>query len=257
MMIEQTIEKLVELRLHGMVKALRQWQDHRGQPLEPEDLVALLADAEWILRENNKLSTRLRTAKFKFKDACLENIRYHAGRGFTKANITPLASSRWVAMRQSILLTGATGSGKSWMACALGNKACRDGYSVVYRRTSLLLDELNAARAEGNYALALQRLARVDALILDDFCMKPLGAAGRSDLLEVLEDRYNTKATVIASQLDPSQWHVAIGDATFADSICDRLVHGAHRLNLEGESIRKLMAEERAKQAATLEQQDN
>lgn len=244
MLIEQTMEKLAGLRLHGMGKALRQWQEHRGEQLAPEDVVALLADAEWVHRENSKLSKRLSNAKFKFKDACLEDIRYRTGRGFTKSNITPLASSRWAAARQNVLLTGATGAGKTWLACALGNKACRDGYTVLYKRTTLLLDELHAARAEGNFATVLQRLAKTQVLILDDFCMKPLGAAGRSDLLEVLEDRYNTTATVIASQLEPDKWHVAIGDATFADSICDRLVHGAHRLALQGDSLRKLMAEE-------------
>lgn len=244
MLIEQTLEKLVSMRLHGMSNALRQWHDGpKDTQLEPGDLVGLLADAEWTQRENNKLTARLRKAKFKFKNACLEDIFYRPGRGLTKATVKQLASSRWVAMYKTIILDGPTGVGKSYIACALGQKACRDGYGTLYKRTTRLFDELAQARADGTYTLALRHLSKTPVLILDDFCMHALAPAERRDLLEVLEDRYGSTATVIASQLEPDQWHAAIGDETIADSICDRLVHGAHRLKLRGDSIRKVLAE--------------
>lgn len=243
MLIEQTIEKLTSLRLSGMVKALRQWMDTRStDQLAPDELIGVLADAEWVHRENGKLSSRLRNARFRFKDACVENIIYRPGRGITKQGINQLVSSRWVASHKTLILTGATGGGKSWLACALGQKACRDGYSVLYKRSPLLLEEMAQARADGTYTLLLRRLTRADVLILDDFCMQPLTATARSDLFEVLEDRYGNAATIIASQREPDQWHTAIADATFSDSICDRLVHGAHRIKLGGESIRKVLA---------------
>lgn len=239
MLIEQTLEKLTALQLHGMVGALRQWQAHlSGQPLAPADLVGLLADAEWIHRENRKLTARLKAAKLKLP-ACVEDINYRHPRGLTKAALLDLSTSRWVAAHQTVILTGPTGLGKSYLACALAHKACRDGYTVAYRRVSRLFDELAQARADGTYLTALRRLAKVQALVLDDFGLEPLGPAERKVLLEILEDRYSLGATIITSQLDPDDWHPVIGDETVADAICDRLVHGAHRLKLTGESLRK------------------
>lgn len=227
-----------------MANALRQWHGvARDTQLDPEDLVGLLADAEWIHRENNKLTARLRKAKFKFKSACLEEIMYRPGRGLTKKTVNKLASSRWVATHKTIILSGATGVGKSYIACALGQKACRDGFGTIYKRTTRLFDELAQAKADGTYALILRRLAKTPLLILDDFCMQPLSPSERRDLLEVLEDRYGSAATIVASQLDPDHWHAAIGDETIADSICDRLVHGAERISLGGDSMRKLLAD--------------
>jgi DNA replication protein DnaC len=244
MLLEQTFEKLAGLRLHGMTKALRQWQEGpRDMQLEPADLVGLLADAEWTHRENNKLTSRLRKAKFKFKDACIEDILYRPGRGLMKTTINELSSSTWVTKRKTIILTGPTGAGKSYLACALGQKACRDGFSVLYKRNSRLFDELTQARADGTYASCLRGLLKAAVLILDDFCMQPLTPKERRDLIDVLEDRTNVCSTVISSQLEPEQWHAAIGDETTADSICDRLVHGAHRIKLGGESIRKVLAD--------------
>lgn len=242
MLLEPTLDILTKLQLHGMVAALRQWQ---AQPprdvLAPLDLVGLLADAEWLSRENRKLTTRLKAAKLKLT-ACVEDIDYRHPRGLSKTLVQELSASRWVAAHQSVVITGPTGVGKSYVACALAHKACRDGFTVAYRRVSRLYDELAQARADGTYLTALRRLAKVQLLVLDDFGLEPLGAAERKGLLEILEDRYNVTATLVTSQLDPTDWHAVIGDATVGDAICDRLVHGAHRLTLRGESLRKAKA---------------
>lgn len=241
MLLEQTIEKLVSMRLLGMASALRQWlESPRDAQLAPEDLLGILADAEWIWRENAKLTQRLRKAKFKETSACIEDIDYGYARGLAKTEINALASSRWVATHRNVILTGPTGVGKSYIACALGNKACRDGYSVVFKRASRLYDELAQARVDGTLPLVLKRLAKTDVLILDDFGSHALSAAERRHLIEVLEDRYGISSTVVTTQLEPDQWHAAIGDETVADGVCDRLVHNAHRLKLRGESVRKL-----------------
>jgi DNA replication protein DnaC len=239
MLIEQTLDKLTGLQLHGMVSALRQWRAQPPTaPLAPADLVGLLADAEWIARENRKLTARLKHAKLRLA-ACVEDIDYAPARGLPKALLLDLSTSRWVALHQAVVITGPTGVGKSYLACALAHKACRDGYTVAYRRMSRLFDELAQARADGTYLHVLRRLAKVQLLILDDFGLEPLGAAERKALLEVLEDRYAVTATLLTSQLAPADWHAVIGEETVADAICDRLVHTAHRLTLTGDSLRK------------------
>jgi DNA replication protein DnaC len=244
MFLEPIIDKLRELRLHGMLQQVEQLQQHPGTAqIDAMDMFGMLVDAEQTYRENNKLAARLRRAAFKYKNAALEDVIYRPGRGFAKTRITELMSSRWVATHKNVLLIGATGAGKSWLACALGNKACRDGYTVLYKRTTRLLEELAAERAIGKYAAALKVLARAEVLILDDFCMMKMTASERRDLHEILEERYGQASTVVSSQLEPGQWHTAIDDATFSDSICDRLAHGAHRLNMQGESMRKVLAE--------------
>jgi DNA replication protein DnaC len=238
-LIEQTLEKLNAMKLIGMAGALRQWLDQpKDKTLTPADVVGLLADAEWIYRDNRKLQTRLKNAKLK-QAACIEDIDYAHPRGLSKAVLLDLASSLWVQNHQNVILTGPTGVGKSWIACALGQKACRDGFSVIYRRSTRLFDELAQARADGSYPHVLRRLAKAQLLIIDDFAIEPLGAQQRRDLLEVVEDRHKLASTIITSQLEPEMWHAAIGDATIADAICDRVVHAAHRIKLGGESIRK------------------
>lgn len=190
-------------------------------------------------RENRKLQLRLAAARFKLQ-ACVEDIDFGHPRGLAKSVMLELATSRWVQQRQNIILTGHTGLGKSYLACALGQKACRDGFAVVYRRAPRLFDELALARADGTHATLLKRFAKAQVLILDDFGLEVLTAQARKDLLELLDDRYQVSSTIVTSQLEPKDWHAVIGDPTLADAICDRLVHNAHRLKLSAsESIRK------------------
>ena len=243
MLQQQTVERLIAMKLPGMAEALRDWLARPRDPTLPAaDLVGLLADAEWISRENKKLTGRLRQASFKQTTASVEDVDYRYARGLQKAKLTELSSSRWVESHQNIIITGPTGIGKSYLACALGNKACRDGYVVIYRRVTRLFDELAQARGDGTHHLLLRRLAKANLLILDDFGLQPLVAEERKELIEVLEDRYGVSSTIVTSQVDPAGWHAVIGDATLADSICDRLVHNAHRLRLTGESMRKIMS---------------
>lgn len=239
MLVEQTMEKLVSMKLGGMAEALRQWLERpKDRDISPADLVGILVDAEWIARENKKLTTRLRNARFR-QQACVEDVDYAQARGLAKAAMLELATCRWITAHQNVILTGPTGVGKSYLACALGQKACRESFTVAYRRTSRLLDELAQARADGTHADLLRRLAKTQVLILDDFGLEVLGAGQRRDLLEVLDDRYGSSSTILTSQLEPSGWHAVIGDPTIADAVCDRLVHNAHRIKLTGESGRK------------------
>jgi DNA replication protein DnaC len=239
MLIEQTIEKLGAMKLKGMVDALEQWR-RRGnkKDVDPEELVGLLVDAEWISRENRRLTRRLQEARFPVA-ATLEDVDYQHPRGLQKAKILDLASSRWVAAHQNVIFTGPTGIGKTYLPCALGNKACRDGYRVLYYRTTRLFTELYRARADGSYPRLLQRIAKAQVLIIDDLGAAPLEPSERRDLREVLEDRYGATSTIITSQIDSKHWHSFIGDATMADGICDRLIHNAHSFKLAGESLRK------------------
>ena len=238
MLLEQTIEKLSAMKFRGMVAALEEWQ-HNGakQNLDPADLVGLLTDAEWTARENRRLTQRRRQARFPMA-ATVEEIDYRHPRGLQKSKMLDLISCRWIAAHQNLIITGSTGLGKTWLPCALGEKACREGYKVFYSRAPRLFGDLYLAKADGTYPRVLQKLAKFELLIIDDLG-SPLDAKERRDLREILEDRYEVSSTIVTSQLEPKHWHSFIGDETLADAICDRLVHNAHRLKLSGESIRK------------------
>lgn len=240
MLNEPTTEKLQTLRLNAMLAA---WQEQGRQSesaqLGFDERFALLVEAEWLHRENQRLARNLREAKLRLSQATLEDLDYSTRRELDRAQIRQLATCRWVNEHHSVLICGATGTGKTFVACALAHQACRHGYRVLYRRTSRLFDELTLARADGTYARLLSRLARTDVLVIDDFALAPLEPQQRQDLLEILEDRHGIRSTIVASQLPAQKWHAYIDDPTLADAICDRLLHNAHRLVLKGPSRRK------------------
>lgn len=240
MLRSPTIEQLHALKLTALAAAwTAQQQDAAIQALGFDERLGLLVEAEWIARENARRTRRLQAAKLKLSQACLEAIDYPAYRHLDKALVRQLATGRWIAEHQQVLITGATGTGKTFLACALAHQACRQGYRALYWRVSRLFHAVTMARADGTYTRLLAQLARVDVLLLDDFGLTPLQEADRRDLLELLEDRYGTRATIVTSQVPPAHWHELIGEPTLADAICDRLLHNAHRLVLQGPSRRK------------------
>jgi DNA replication protein DnaC len=240
MLTAPTLEQLHALKLAAMAAA---WTEQQHQAdmtaLAFDERFGLLIEAEWRARENQRLTRALQEAKLKLSQACLEAIDYPARRELDKAVIRQLATCRWVEEHHNVILVGATGVGKSFLACALAHQACRKGYRAGYRRASRLFHELALARADGTYVRLLAKLARLDVLIVDDWGLAPVQDPERRDLLEILEDRYGTRSTIITSQLPPAQWHDYLGEATLADAICDRLLHNAHRLVLKGPSRRK------------------
>lgn len=238
MLIEQTKEKLSAMKFHGMLAALEGFEERGDGEIEPADLLGLLVDAEFTARENRRLTNRRRQARFAMT-ATVEEIDYRHSRGLVKSKMLELVSCRWIAAHQNVIISGPTGIGKTYLPCALGEKACREGYRVLYTRAPRLFGELYQARADGSYPRMLQKLAKVQLLIIDDLGGSSLDGSERRDLREILEDRYSVSATIITSQLDPKDWHSFIGDETMADAICDRLVHNAHRFKLKGESMRK------------------
>jgi len=240
MLTSQTLEQLQALKLPAMAQAwTAQQQETELSALSFDERLALLVDAEWRARENKRLTRALQEAKLKLPHACVEAIDYPARRELDKALIRQLASCRWVEEHQQVLICGATGVGKTFLACALANQTCRKGYRARYWRASRLYHACALARADGTYIRLLAQLARVDVLVLDDWGLVPLGEAERRDVLEILEDRSGTRSTIVTSQLPPAQWHDYVGDPTLADAICDRLLHNAHRIVLKGPSRRK------------------
>lgn len=243
MLNQQTIEKLHLMRMRGMADAFTQQQeDPQNNQLSFEERFGLLVDRQWNWRQNRALERRLRDARLQ-GPACVEDIDYRVVRGLDKAVVRSLIQdSDWVRRHQHIFLVGATGLGKTYLARAFGQKACRDGFTAYFATAAQLFRELELARADGSYAKKLRALGQVDVLIVDEWAMAPLADAERRAFLEICDERYQTRATLLTSQLPVAKWHGQIGDPTVADSIMDRLVHAAHRLDLEGESIRKLRA---------------
>lgn len=240
MLREPTMDKLVAMRLIGMADGLQaQEQDPATRELSFLERFALLVDQQWNWRQNQALARRLAAAKLR-DNACIEDIDYRTARGLDKTVIRALTQeSAWVRNHEQVFVLGPTGVGKSFVACALAQKACRDGYSALYTRASALFRDLTIARADGSLRNLLAKLSRIDVLVIDDWAMAPLNEHERGDVWEICEDRYQRRSTVLTSQLPVSRWHEQIGDPTVADGILDRLVHNAHRIEMRGESMRK------------------
>ena len=239
MMHHPTLDKLQQLKLTGMLRALQEQEgipDIRTMPFE--ERLGLMVDREMTERDNRRMQTRLRMAKLK-QNAALEDIDFKTARGLDRSLIMKLAGCEWVAEHLNVLITGATGLGKTFLACALAHKACREGYSSHYVRLTRLFQELDIGRADGRYAKMMRQFAKTDVFIMDEWGLAVLTDQHRRDLLEILDDRYNMRATIITSQLPIAHWHEAVGDPTLADAILDRVVHNAYKINLSGKTMRK------------------
>lgn len=241
MLNEQTMQKLLAMHLGAMALAWQEQQkDTKVAKLSFDERLSLVVDAEYLARDNRRLSRLLKNAELRFPDACVEDVEASTSRGLPRATLNQLSSGVWLAEHLNVLVTGKTGVGKSYLACALGHFACRRGLRVLYRRLPRLFSELAVAKADGTYHRKLAKMAKVDVLVLDDFGLGTnLKEAHRHDLLEVMEDCYGGSSTVVTSQLDIKHWHEWIGDPTVADAILDRLVHNAYRVGLTGPSRRK------------------
>ena len=239
MMHQQTLDKLHALRWFGLAEAWRkQMENPELAALSFDERFSLLVDQHWSWKENQALTRRLKKSKLD-SEPCVEDIDFRHPRGLDRSLMRTLSSSQWVAQHLAILFSGPTGIGKSWLAQALAQKACRDGYSVWYRPLPKLFRDLMMARADGSLGRVLETVAHTDVLVIDDFAMAPLNEQERRDFLEICDDRYNRRSTILTSQLPVGSWHQQIGDPTVADSILDRLVHNAYRIELSGDSIRK------------------
>lgn len=238
MLTQPTIEKLQALRLAAMAQAFAQQRSSaQHAELAFDDRFGLLVEAEWTAREQRRLTQRLRNARLRYP-ACLEDVDFTTPRGLAREAVLSLGTGAWIRDRHNLLITGPTGIGKSWLASAFVQSACRHGFTATYLRAPRLLHDLAVSRGDGTYARLLARLAKLDLLAIDDWLLAPLTDAERRDLLEVIEDRSERASTLIASQLPPTAWHGAIGEPTVADAICDRLIHRAHRLTLKGPTMR-------------------
>jgi DNA replication protein DnaC len=243
-MSAQTLNRLRELKLNGMVTALEHQQQQIGtfEGLAFTERLDMLLEREQGLRENRKQDRLIQQAKFKL-NACVQQIEYGHKRNIKKDTVARLAQCDWVARKQNLLITGPCGSGKTYLACAVGHAACLRDYRVRYFRLSRLFLELTQAKADGSYSKLLRQLARVDVLLLDDWGLEPLQQSQRHDLMEILDDRHGTTSTIVISQLPTDQWYAGIGDNTLADAILDRLMHNAHDIKLQGESMRKVLGQ--------------
>jgi DNA replication protein DnaC len=234
-----TLDQLRQLGLAGMARAFEELAaTPSGAELDHAEWLGLLLDRELADRQDRRLKARLRYARLRHQ-AAVEDVDYRTARGLDRALFQKLALGGWIEQKQNLIIEGPTGVGKSWLACALGHRACRDNHSVLYQRVPRLFADLALARGDGRYARLMRALGGVKLLILDDWGLEPLGAEQRRDLLEIVEDRYGRGATLVTSQVPVDRWHDLIGDPTLADAILDRLVHNAHRVELKGSSMRR------------------
>ena len=240
MLSEQTLDQLRGLRLDGVIHALAdQATSSAASELDFDARLAMLVQREIDWRDGKRLNRLLKAARLKVSSACIEDINWRASRGLDRGVVTQLAGCNWVRQGHTVLITGATGLGKTWLACALAQQAARSGFSVLYVRAPRLLDELHVAHGDGSFGRRLAQLARIDVLLIDDFAIAPISASERNDLLELLDDRVGIKATLLTSQLPVNAWHAWLNDPTLADAILDRIVHRAHRIALKGPSLRR------------------
>lgn len=240
MLKNQTIEVLRRLKLFGMVEGYeRQLEQPATHDLSFDERLALLVEREETERDQRRQIRLLRLARLRQTDACVEDLDYRHPRGLERSRMASLVSCDFIRHRQNLHITGPTGTGKSWIACALGQSACRQGLSVRYERVSRLLESLRLSKGDGSYGKKLLALAKIELLILDDFGLKPLTQAEKHDLLELIEDRHGLRSTIVTSQLPIKVWHEYLGEPTVADAVLDRLLQNAHRLELRGESLRK------------------
>lgn len=240
-MSNQTLIQLRELKLSGMANALQTQLEQVGtyEQLAFIDRVRLLVEHECLTREQRRQTRFIRQARFKLK-ADMSDIDYQQPRNLNASQMARLAQCAWISRGQNLLITGPCGSGKTYLACALGHSACQQGYTTRYYRLSRLMLELTQAKADGTYHKQLKQLAKLQLLIIDDWAMEPLKPAYRNDLMEIMDDRHGSTSTIVISQLPTDQWYATIGDNTLADAILDRLMHNSHRLQLKGESMRKI-----------------
>jgi DNA replication protein DnaC len=246
MLIQATLDSLNQLKLYGMAAALsEQLMQSATHALAFEERIGLLVEREVVHRENRRLSRLLQLATLKER-ACLEDLDFRSRRGLDRSQLASLTRCDWIRSGQNLIIHGATGCGKTFLACAFAHQACRQGLSALYLRAPRLFDELGMCHADGSFRKRLAAIAKVDLVVIDDFAISPLGARERNDLLELLDDRVGGRSTLITSQLPLELWHDYIGDPTLADAILDRLVHHSHRIELTGESLRKRRAEKGA-----------
>ena len=242
MLLHPTLEKLTTMRFTGMAAALDEQMQMEGlDKMAFEERLGLLLDREQAVRETRRMKTRLRKAKLR-QQGSVEDIDFRHPRSLDKSLVVRLADCQWIRKHNNLIITGPTGVGKSYLACAFAEKACREGFSALYMRTSKLFEDLSLAKGDGRYLKLLTSYAKTDLLVLDDYGLLELNQEQRHDLLEILEDRHGLKSTLVTSQLPVEHWHEQIGDPTLADAILDRLVHSAHKIKLKGESMRKKTA---------------
>jgi len=238
-MNETTLQKMKQMKLHGMAGAFKTSLEDGGKiNLTADEMIAFLIESEWDDRNNRRIERRIHTARFRYK-ANVEQIDFKTDRNLDKNLMNRFAECSFIEKNENILITGSTGIGKSYIASALGNQACMLGFKVLYASVSKLFAMLKMARADGSYVKEIARIEKTNLLILDDFGMQPLDSHNRSALIEIIEDRHGKQSTIITSQVPVAQWHDVIGEKTIADAVLDRIVHNAHRIEMMGESLRK------------------